>query len=1266
MDSIASICNYLQAYLKKSDAQPAIFKLLITSTMETFGMMALAEQSVVSDEYGNFISTGSPSSRAIFDGSATCSSLNVQSPLVRLWRFYITSVQVRESNMSDYISAMSAILESVLTALSSRRKSISFLVLSLQANALTRDSPIISNASTNLISMSDKKAQCWTVLSKYIMDIFADKDKSSQSLLVDDRDLETELKNDLLLSAHRYAYDSDIANLAVSMFDKADDGLEFIEIFMRYLNEEMMVRGTTDRYGTLTAMIKQLQSLTIKYDRNDSVGRDLLGQTTRLMGDMMQIVFKEIRALTWGKKATIDDSFYSSIVSTLRYVNDAIFMSTAESYYNNVGCGIEGHNLTQRIMASKKPMFDFHMAVCKVITSRAQSSMDLLLAQEIKPIITFYLTSTMPDFAHVALAACANVLQSDCLAPLQLRLAIRAAKNTLRDARRKQIVDESIANINEKAHQEMQSIAERRSQSVSPIKEILATSSSRLEATHEARCRRASLEPADSESPATTAEPEPHSMLADNSHGKANSNGDVHPTEIETRLITDEAQSSAVRLIEQYMEVSVTAAAVEPDVFSHHGVPDSQLSIRCPSSTKPILANKGPSTAPLELRNELACLSMPLLNIGDSVNEHKADNLVRRDNCAQLPVIPQVGSRESPINIDQLDDSGIVEMEGDKTLKGMSNDVFVTDIEDAGVKVAPEAENDPIDVEMNDASGTPALEVANANAGEPDKPPHTSGQNTGDEKSTADSENLSVSRESICSMLADSMAATQPISESQASCHINAPTSDDRHADKPEEDVVADSQMAPGDIWKIAHDNCNERDTNSIANPVPSEEPRFTGESHCEVPSSSDTAIPAANSQHAIVLQYSSQSAQSDVKVTRRRVRKSSSARFDNDYSAVLEPAAACSVRSSIFAIIPPVSEPAPVLTDIHDDRSDHPLTAAEKKHRKRVRKSKQQRSLSGFEQNSGNAHVRQDSMNDCIVVSSNPIASDTPSPDIVIKRERSTMEDDEMANMILGVFAASWSMLGALVNCHFIARRKRGRRQLESESSESGDSSPVEPNETPSKKARVSKSSSAPHRIPLASLRHTGTRRKPSRSPSLTGADDDEEDEIQSSPVGGSLERYSDALHNSNEIHICDPHRDMNYAHFPFKFVRLSKQKFSSCVAQAFGWSRNDDTAAAVAESDFEFAGSECEFETNTRTGAYQTPGRTYFNAVSRPVVYDGGATIGDFLGRMRDLEVLGSDWLGQLTGEQKRELDAILLRMLWKTRMATDPPTPISAGKN
>ncbi|KAJ8100374.1 hypothetical protein POJ06DRAFT_252501 [Lipomyces tetrasporus] len=70
--------------------------------------------------------------------------------------------------------------------------------------------------------------------------------------------------------------------------------------------------------------------------------------------------------------------------------------------------------------------------------------------------------------------------------------------------------------------------------------------------------------------------------------------------------------------------------------------------------------------------------------------------------------------------------------------------------------------------------------------------------------------------------------------------------------------------------------------------------------------------------------------------------------------------------------------------------------------------------------------------------------------------------------------------------------------------------------------------------------------------------------------------------------------------------------------------------------------------------------------SAVIENSVHTSIHSASDFLGHMRVLEARGSDWLGQLSGEQKRELDTILLRMLWKTRMATEPPTPISAGKN
>ncbi|KAK9371883.1 Rap1-interacting factor 1 N terminal-domain-containing protein [Lipomyces chichibuensis] len=355
LESIASICNYVQAYARKSDMQPEIFKLLMLSTMETFGMITLAEKPFASDEYGKFIPTGSPSSRAILENTGTGSSLNAHSPLVRLWRVYLTSVPVSESNMAEYISAMKAMVESALTALSSRRKSISFLAMSLQAITLAAGPGVIATSRKRFLDGSDKKARCWAVFAKYIVDLlYAETDDSSQSSVVDEGDLEMELKNATLLSAHRFAHDSDIASLAVSIFKNAENGMDFIESFIRYMQDDMTTHGTTELYATLTAMISQLQALVMKYCWDDSNERDLMEQSTRLIGDVMQIAFKEVRQLALGKKSAVHESFYMSIISTLQSVDDASFISLTKSYYTEIICGLDDHTLMAKIMESNK------------------------------------------------------------------------------------------------------------------------------------------------------------------------------------------------------------------------------------------------------------------------------------------------------------------------------------------------------------------------------------------------------------------------------------------------------------------------------------------------------------------------------------------------------------------------------------------------------------------------------------------------------------------------------------------------------------------------------------------------------------------------------------------------------------------------------------------------------------------------------------------------------------------------------------------------
>ncbi|KAK9365142.1 Rap1-interacting factor 1 N terminal-domain-containing protein [Lipomyces kononenkoae] len=362
MESIASICNYVHAYVKRSDMQLGTFKFLMLSIMETFGVTTLAEKPFACDEDGNFIATASPSSKTdVNSGQFTESSVNVNSPFVRLWRAYITSVQVSESNMSEYFSTLSSILESALSALSSRRKSISFLAVTLKANTLTRD-PSVSSTRGTFLSGSDKKARCWTVLAKCTVDLLYPANDISQHSIVDEGDIETELKNAVVSSAHQYAHDKDIAALAVSIFNKGDrgNGLDFIETFLHYIREDQTRQGTPF-HATFTAMMTQLQPL-VTYDWNDSTERKV---TSKTIHDLMQIVIKEIRHLTWGKGLVVDDSFYIAVVSILKSVNDSSFVSMVNSYYVEICCGPTEESLIQKIEESDRAVrSDYYICVC--------------------------------------------------------------------------------------------------------------------------------------------------------------------------------------------------------------------------------------------------------------------------------------------------------------------------------------------------------------------------------------------------------------------------------------------------------------------------------------------------------------------------------------------------------------------------------------------------------------------------------------------------------------------------------------------------------------------------------------------------------------------------------------------------------------------------------------------------------------------------------------------------------------------------------------
>ncbi|KAK9371882.1 uncharacterized protein V1513DRAFT_454083 [Lipomyces chichibuensis] len=57
---------------------------------------------------------------------------------------------------------------------------------------------------------------------------------------------------------------------------------------------------------------------------------------------------------------------------------------------------------------------------------------------------------------------------------------------------------------------------------------------------------------------------------------------------------------------------------------------------------------------------------------------------------------------------------------------------------------------------------------------------------------------------------------------------------------------------------------------------------------------------------------------------------------------------------------------------------------------------------------------------------------------------------------------------------------------------------------------------------------------------------------------------------------------------------------------------------------------------------------------------------SVPDFLGQLSHLETIISDLLSQMSEKQKRELDAMLLRMMWKTHVAAEPLVPVLTGLN
>ncbi|KAK9240487.1 hypothetical protein V1525DRAFT_206470 [Lipomyces kononenkoae] len=271
----------------------------------------------------------------------------------------------------------------------------------------------------------------------------------------------------------------------------------------------------------------------------------------------------------------------------------------------------------------------------------------------------------------------------------------------------------------------------------------------------------------------------------------------------------------------------------------------------------------------------------------------------------------------------------------------------------------------------------------------------------------------------VLSIFGDAQPGKQPIFESEGSLYHSGNSSAGNHAEPSrhtEDALITESQSSSQEVPEHLHGPSDDHDHDSQAEPT---EGPSNGEGCSGATSAVVVGQPVAHSQDSIKSQPAVQSPQEGVNASRRQVRKRSAVRPYMDAPTDV----AVSVGSSGFAIIPPLSQSTPALTDLHANRSDDATPSGTKRGKKRGRKSKQPKPSgdSDFANIEGSMHIRQGSINDCIVVSSNPDAGGIiPSPDIVGKRQRLAMEPAEMPNVKL-------------------TRGKRGRSKLVPESSESG-----------------------------------------------------------------------------------------------------------------------------------------------------------------------------------------------------------------------------------
>ncbi|KAK9453033.1 Rap1-interacting factor 1 N terminal-domain-containing protein [Dipodascopsis uninucleata] len=221
VEAIASICNFIKNASKNSVIKPEIFKSLMISTMETFGVMSFAEKPFATDDYDNFIPIGSPSSKQ----SERIYGFHANSPLLRLLRLFVLSPTTKVEDSEQYYDAINEIVDYTLSSFRSEQKCLNFIgaCLSILDNCLQQSYNEVKTDDSVFIHVPDKMANLWLIMANFTMNRIGHLGtgrRDHNELDVDYQKQETEIIRSIIDYGYRLGTESDLTIVVSACISK--------------------------------------------------------------------------------------------------------------------------------------------------------------------------------------------------------------------------------------------------------------------------------------------------------------------------------------------------------------------------------------------------------------------------------------------------------------------------------------------------------------------------------------------------------------------------------------------------------------------------------------------------------------------------------------------------------------------------------------------------------------------------------------------------------------------------------------------------------------------------------------------------------------------------------------------------------------------------------------------------------------------------------------------------------------------------------------